>query len=98
MLPEALDELDAAIAYYEEQRPGLRVAFYLEVESTIALAEQNPGVGSSVRGANEASSLRTYVVRRFPFLVWTAAEGDERYVIAVAHASRRPGYWRDRLR
>jgi len=36
-------------------------------------------------------------VRRFPFLIVYAMLGDQLVVIAVAHTSRKPGYWRERL-
>jgi toxin ParE1/3/4 len=97
LVPEAYREIDETIAYYEEQRPGLGVEFYLEVEATVELAAENPGVGSLVSGTDDRLSLRRYLVRRFPFVIWVAEDRSERRVVAVAHASRRPGYWRDRL-
>jgi hypothetical protein len=36
-------------------------------------------------------------LRRFPYAVVVRAEASELVVIAFAHTSRRPGYWRDRL-
>ena len=98
LLPEAFLEVDETIAFYEGQRAGLGVDFYLEVEATIELAADSPGVGSPISGARGRLLLRKYPVRRFPFLVWVAGGGDERRVVAVAHASREPGYWRDRLK
>jgi hypothetical protein len=42
------------------------------------------------------SGVRRYVMCRFPFLVVYRVVGSEIEVIAVAHARRRPGYWRSR--
>lgn len=98
LLPEAFLEIDETIAHYEEQRPGLGVEFYLEVEATVELAAERPELGSPVSDAGDGLSLRKYVVERFPYLVWVAEDRDERRVVAVAHASRRPNYWRKRLR
>ena len=39
---------------------------------------------------------RRYLFRRFPFFVVYRVEGEEIHVIAIAHAHRRPGYWKDR--
>lgn len=98
LLPEAFLEIDQTIAYYEEQRAGLGVTFYLAVEATVELAAERPGLGSPVSDVDDRLSLRKYVVKRFPFVVWVAGEEGDRRVVAVAHASRRPGYWRDRLK
>ncbi len=40
---------------------------------------------------------RRIVVRRFPYLVFFEVRGETVEVVAVAHASREPGYWRARL-
>ncbi len=34
---------------------------------------------------------------RFPYSIIFRVDSDRIYVIAVAHAKRRPGYWKDRL-
>jgi hypothetical protein len=39
---------------------------------------------------------RRHRVRRFPYLVFYAVAPEEIRVVAIAHAKRRPGYWRDR--
>lgn len=97
LLPEAYLEIDETIQYYEAQRPGLGVEFYLEVEATVELAVATPGAGTPISSVDGQRSFRRYLVRRFPFVVWVAEGENERRVVAVAHASRRPGYWRDRL-
>ena len=42
-------------------------------------------------------STRRIVLRRFPYLDIYRIESDRIVIVAVAHTSRRPGYWRDRL-
>jgi hypothetical protein len=37
------------------------------------------------------------LVKRHPYLVVYALRGDEIIVLAIAHTSREPGYWRERL-
>lgn len=41
--------------------------------------------------------LRRYVVKTFPYVLLYRAEGDTVLIVAVAHQSRRPGYWRKRV-
>jgi hypothetical protein len=38
------------------------------------------------------------VLKRFPYDIVVRELSEEILVVAVAHHSRRPGYWRDRLR
>jgi hypothetical protein len=44
-----------------------------------------------------ARDVRRFAMNRFPYLVVTAIVGGRRAVIAIAHTSRQPSYWRDRL-
>ena len=41
---------------------------------------------------------RALILRRFPYVIVYLVENDRPFVVAVAHAKRRPGYWRRRLR
>ena len=89
---EAREELDEAIAYYEEQRAGLGLDLANMVEQAIATIRQNPGVGSPYK----ATEFRRWVVERFPYLVFYAELENAIWIVAVAHARRRPDYWRRR--
>jgi hypothetical protein len=44
-----------------------------------------------------AAWYESFVLRRFPFSVIYAVTGPLLYVLAVAHGSRGPGYWKSRL-
>jgi hypothetical protein len=35
------------------------------------------------------------VLDRFPYVIFFAQERDHVLVVAIAHAKRRPGYWRE---
>ena len=41
--------------------------------------------------------VRSKGVNDFPYRVVYFVEGDLLTIVAVAHAKRRPGYWRDRV-
>ena len=45
------------------------------------------------RGRVEKLGLRSFKVRRFPCRLFYALEPDRLWIVAVAHLSRRPGYW-----
>lgn len=41
--------------------------------------------------------IRVFRFRVFPYSLIISVEPDALLVLAVAHARRRPGYWRDRI-
>lgn len=89
---EAREELDRAIAYYQEQKAGLGLDFLSEVEQALGKIQQNPNLGESYK----VSELRRYVIQRFPFLIFYAEFQEFIWVVAIAHGRRRPDYWRRR--
>ena len=89
----AAAELAAAVRWYEQRRVGLGADFFDAVASTIELIRSHPEIGAERRGR---SASRQFNVKRFPYkLVYRVRENDL-YVVAVAHSSRRPGYWINR--
>jgi plasmid stabilization system protein ParE len=96
-LPEATAEAREAARWYEERREGLGSEFIVALMERARRAEMMPGAGRLARGAPERFQLRWYVLERFPYSLLVGTGGEERVVVAVAHARRRPGYWRHRL-
>jgi toxin ParE1/3/4 len=98
ILPEADDELRAAAIWYEERRAGLGLDLITEFRERLALALRLPGVGASLGYTDAGEEIRRYRLRRFArYAIVIARIHDVPTVLAVAHSSRRPGYWRDRL-
>lgn len=94
----AVDELVAATEWYESERLGYGQLFVSEVTEAVERAAEFPSSGAAAEGADPGHDVRVFPTRRFPCLVVTAIVAGRRAVVAVAHTSRRPGYWRDRLR
>ena len=90
--PEAEQELYEAAARYESEVTDLGFRFADEVERVIRLLLAHPELGSRLD-----DELRHFVLLRFPFSVVYAVVSDVDYVVAVAHGSREPGYWRPRV-
>ena len=89
--PEAEEEFDKAIDYYEDVDPGLGYDFALEVYSAIQRAVCYPTAWAVLDG-----EVRRCLVRRFPYGVLYTAEQAEIFVVAVMNLHRQPGYWIDR--
>ena len=91
--PEARAEFMAAVTYYDEQASGLGAQFVEEVERTVQLIAEQPGLGMTV---DESRGLRRWMLRRFPYYLIYRSEPDTTLILAVAHQRKRPGYWQDR--
>ena len=90
---EAADaELTEAVAYYDAKAPGLGDRLLAEVKAAARYIEQYPEIAPVI---NEG--VRAKVLVRFPYSLMYVVDTRELYIVAVAHQSRRPGYWADRL-
>jgi toxin ParE1/3/4 len=89
--PFAYDEVHDAAARYEDRVSGLGVAFLEEVNKIMASVQESPGSWPAYR-----NGVRRLRLHRFPYLVVYTELEAEIWVIAVAHGSRRPGYWNNR--
>jgi toxin ParE1/3/4 len=91
--PEALGDLREGASFYLEQAgTSLSQSFFGEFEQSITRLLQHPGLGSPWRGRGR----RRYVMKHFPYSLVYTVSGDEIRILAVAHHSRRPGYWAGR--
>ena len=86
-------ELSAAIRWYERRRDGLGAELFDAVVATIDLIQSHPEAGALRPGR---LSSRQFKVHRFPYKVVYRVREHDIYVVAIAHSSRRPDYWRDR--
>lgn len=92
-LAEALEEAEASARWYAERSPSAAVSFDAELDAAeLAISEQAEAWASFDHGT------RRYLLRRFPFSVVYQVEPSRVVIVAVAHAHRRPGYWKPRMR
>jgi toxin ParE1/3/4 len=90
--PEAQQDLREAAEFYREQAgAALSQSFLAEFEHSVGLLLQYPRLGAIWRHGR-----RRLVTRRFPFSVIYSIVGEQIRILAVAHHSRRPSYWRGR--
>lgn len=89
---EADVELVGAAKNYKCQREGLGHKFLHAVHVGLAKIQDNPA-----RFPFHEKPTRACRVIGFPYRLVYEVLPDAIYIIAVAHTSREPGYWRNRL-
>jgi len=89
---EAREEFLQAVSFYDEQVPGLGLRFITEIERCQKALLETPLMGQPF-----GKRLRKFTVGdRFPYSIVYAVLANVLFILAYAHASRRPGYWRAR--
>ncbi len=86
----AIIEIDHEVDYYEARQIGLGAELEDEIDAVFATILRFP------EGAPQWKSRpdrRVAVLDRFPFTIPYQVTGDELVILALAHTSRRPGYW-----
>jgi toxin ParE1/3/4 len=86
---EALAEAEEATRWYRENG-GVAPSrsFAQELRRVVSLAAEQPGIASP----GSHGTVRLYL-KRFPYTLVFRIQGESIRVIAIAHQSRRPGYW-----
>jgi len=89
--PEAVAEARFAREWYETRSPVAAKAFSAEIDHAIQQISEAPN-----RWPTYLEGMRRYLLHRFPYSVIYREFGSRIQIIAVAHARRRPGYWKER--
>jgi plasmid stabilization system protein ParE len=89
--PEAEEEYLASLSWYQERSLIAATNFQSAIEQTLEKIGKAPQ-----RWPIYFGNFRKYVLRQFPFSIIYQDFSSEIVIFAVAHGSRRPGYWRDR--
>ncbi len=86
----AVVEIDHEVDYYESHRPGLGTELEDEIDAVFETIERFPRAAPQWK---DRADRRVAVLDRFPFTIPYQIKGDDIVVLALAHTSRRPGYW-----
>ena len=90
---EAEADYRAAIDYYASDSLEPARAFAREFRAAVALLRERPLIGTPYE-----EGTRRKVLSRLPFAIIYDVQPEMITVIAVAHHSRDPEYWLDRVR
>jgi plasmid stabilization system protein ParE len=86
----AVAEIDHEVDYYESKHVGLGDELEDEIDAALDLILRFPEIGVRSQQRNDRYM---FVLERFPFTLRYQLVGDEVVVLALAHTSKRPGYW-----
>ena len=90
--PEAIAEARAAREWYQERSPTAANAFIRELDHAIEQIAEFPQRWPSYR-----HGTRRFLLDHFPFSVVYREQQQRIEVLPIAHARRRPGYWKPRV-
>ena len=94
---DAALELEEAAVWYEKEQRGLGVRLISSFENAIELlSESNPPL-TPVQGAAGRKGAKKLMLHQFPFSLIIYNIEQTRIVVALAHHSRKPGYWKSRV-
>lgn len=86
----AVAEIDHEVDYYESRQGGLGEELEDEIDAVVALIRRFPRAAPPWKHRHDR---RVAVLDRFPFTLPYQIVGGDIVILALAHTSRRPGYW-----
>src|SRR3954469_19385259 len=89
--PEAMQDLQDARDWYEQQRAGLGATFATRAATALDGIEQFPESHGVIW-----QDVRAAPVRRHPYVIYYRVLADRVEVLAVLHARRDPSAWQSR--
>ena len=87
----AINDLQDAVDWYETQKQGLGQEFLSAVGEILGFIEENPLVFTQVYRQKRRAALR-----RFPYNIIYAIEGNTIRVSAIMHGKKDPVGWKKR--
>ena len=97
LLPDAEAEAQATAQWYEDQQAGLGEQFLAAFVDGILQVERHPSRFPRVERLRVKREIRRCMLGRFPYSIVYEVRERDLLILAVAHAKRRPNYWRKRL-
>ena len=91
-LPEAAAEVECVTGDYEARATGLGSRFRAEIESVCSAIVQHPLLWRLRPGGYRRVNLPG-----FPYYVAFVTDAEQALVVAIAHSSRHPDYFKNRM-
>lgn len=89
--PEARMEAIESSLFYDSRQRGLGDRFLSALEQSERLVQSLPASGTPAEMVT-----RKHRMNKFPFAIIYKEYPDHIFIVAIAHFSRKPGYWKER--
>lgn len=89
----ALEETVKAAEYFDEQNPGLGGRFVEEIDTVVRDIARSPLASPRTK----YGTRKRILVSTFPYTIHYKLIDDRIVIVAVAHQSRDPEYWLNRV-
>ncbi|MBI5330131.1 MAG: type II toxin-antitoxin system RelE/ParE family toxin [Betaproteobacteria bacterium] len=86
-------EYEEALAWYLERDPCAADGLDDVLAEAESLLTRHPGLG-----APRSGRVRIFPLKKYPYSLVYYKQATDLVIVAIAHQSRRPGYWRPRLK
>jgi toxin ParE1/3/4 len=90
--PAAVIEARAAVDWYRKRSLSATKAFLTEFDHAISRISENP-----LSWPHYTQGTQRYLLHHFPFFLVYRLTSARIEIVAVVHAKRKPGYWKNRL-
>jgi len=94
--PSARIEVREATQHYLDENPEVAADFVDRIESALRSIAHSPKRFPRIETVRTEREIRRVLLSRFPYIVVYEMLDEEPYVLAIAHAHRRPNYWLER--
>jgi toxin ParE1/3/4 len=92
----AEDELADAALWYEARQLGLGISLLDLIDEAVERLLAGVLPSNPEPGVARAKGARRVLLERFPYSIVFYDRQSEIVIVAFAHSSRQPGYWRSR--
>ncbi|MDP4198571.1 MAG: type II toxin-antitoxin system RelE/ParE family toxin [Bacteroidota bacterium] len=92
IISPAKEELAESALFYLHESPQAAFDFEVEVDAALTAIREAP-----TRYRIHARDIRVKELDRFPFSLYYRTKGEEILILSVAHNTRMPDFWIDRV-
>ncbi len=86
-------EFDEAFDWYAKRSPGAAIGFIAEIDAAIEKIGFDPE-----RFPKTYANCQRCILNHYPYSVIYYHTPERIIIVAIAHAKRRPAYWRSRMK
>lgn len=95
---DANAEYREAGRWYDAKSAGLGAEFFNEIDAAVRRILEFPRAGAPVPRVPRNLPIRRLAAKRFPYHVVYLEPTHVLWILAIAHDSRKPGYWKQRVK